>query len=183
MQEGLAAVRKIKFISACFAWIMILSIVIAAVAFDREKGKKQEADLVRQEVSGQIKRNMEKAVNEGNFSDYLEPSEVSFVVQDVCREDVLRYVVKIVFIAKTDRKLNDIQMKEAAGDMESLFQEFWNVRGKYITVHSRRGNGGIVSVINGKIVDQEAETGKKVRVGEQKRKVIRRKGCERTIIL
>ena len=175
--------RKIRFVSGCFAVSMILLLMIAAVMFGGEKGEKQEFELVRQEVNEQIKRNMERAVEEGSFSEYLEPSEVSFVIKNVCKEDVLKYVVKVIFIAKTDRKLSDIEMKEAARDMESLFQEFKTVWGKRVSADSQRGNGGIVSVINGKVVDQKMEEGKKVKVAERKRKVIRRKGCERVIIL
>jgi len=141
------------------AILIILWIIIEVVVSDRRGGEKQELELVKQEVSEEIKRNMEKAVAEGNFSDYLEPSEVSFVVKDVYKEDVLRYAVKIVFIAKTDKKLNDIQMKEAARDMESLFREFKTVWGKWVTVCSQRGNGGIVSVINGKVVEQVTKNG------------------------
>ncbi|MDE6606133.1 MAG: hypothetical protein K2K54_00015 [Lachnospiraceae bacterium] len=175
--------KKIRFISGCFVVGMILLIMIAAVASSGERGEKQEFEMVRQEVNEQIKRNMEKAAEEGNFSNYLEPSEVSFVVKNVCKEDVLKYVVKVIFIAKTDRELSDIEMKEAAGDIAGLFQEFKTVWGKRVTTDSQRGNGGIVSVINGKVIDQKGANGKKVKVGEQKRIVIRRRGCERVITL
>ena len=149
--------KKIGFISACFAGILILLIIVRAAVSGETRGEKQEIELVRQEVNEQIKRNMKKAVEEGNFSDYLEPSEVSFVVKDVWKEDVVRYAVKIIFIAKTDRKLNEIQMREAAGDMESLFREFTTDWGKRVTAGSRGRKGGIVTVINGKVIGQKEE--------------------------
>ena len=175
--------KKIGFISACFAGILILLIIVMAVVSGETRGEKQEIELVRQEVNEQIKGNMKKAVEEGNFSDYLEPSEVSFVVKDVWKEDVVRYAVKIIFIAKTDRKLSEIELKEAARDMENLFQEFQTVWGKCVTVNSKRGNGGIVSVINGKVIGQKEEDVKDVKVRGKRRMVIRRRGCERVIIL
>lgn len=175
--------KKIGFISACFAGVLILLIIIAAVVSDEKRGEKQEIELVRQGVNEQIKRNMKKAVEEGKFSDYLEPSEVSFVVKDVWQEDVFKYVVKVIFIAKTDRKLSEIELKEAARDMENLFQEFQTVRGKRVTADSKRGNGGVVSVINGKVIGQKEEDVKDVKVRGKRRMVIRRRGCERVIIL
>lgn len=174
--------KKIGFVSAFFAGVLILLIITAAVVSDEKRREKQEIELVRQEVNEQIKRNMKKAVKEGTFSDYLEPSQVSFVVKDVWKEDVVRYAVKIIFIAKTDGKLNEIQMKEAAGDMASLFREFTTDWGKRVTASSRGRNGGIVTVINGKVIGQKEEDVKDAKVREKGRMVIRRRGCERVII-
>ena len=96
--------KKIGFVSAFFAGVLILLIITAAVVSDEKRREKQEIELVRQEVNEQIKRNMKKAVKEGTFSDYLEPSQVSFVVKDVWKEDVVRYAVKIIFIENIPEK-------------------------------------------------------------------------------
>lgn len=87
--------KKIRMIFVCLTVIMILIIMMTAVFSDREMGREWELEQIRQEVDKQIKKNMENAVKEGNFSDYLEPSEVSFLVTDVRREEFLDMLLKL----------------------------------------------------------------------------------------
>lgn len=150
-------VKKRVTVFVCFMVAMILTITGAVVISDGEMERKRELEQIRREVDGQIKANMERAVKEGNFSRYLDPAEVSFTIKEIYREDALRYAVKVVFTARTDRELSAVQMKEAAKDMEKLCKEFQTIRGKYVTVYSRGGKEGIVSVINGHAV-KEKET-------------------------
>ncbi len=168
-------VKKIRIIFVCLMVIMTLIIMITAVLSKKEMEREWELEQVRQQVDGQIKKNMENAVKAGNFSHYLEPSEVSFSVTDVHREDDLRYVVKIIFVAETNRKLSDMQMKEAAGDMEKLFKEFQTSWGRSVTVCAGRENGGIVSIINGKVICMERKRLQSLKIKRQK--------CIRVILL
>lgn len=191
--------KKRGLIFVCFMAAAVLMIMIAAVRSDQEPGRERELEQIKKEADGQIRRNLEKAAKEGSFSRYLDPSEVSFAVKEAYREDVWRYAVKVVFTAKTDRKLNDAQMKEAAKDMEKLCKEFRTDQGKYVTAHSQRGKRGILSVINGKVVDtaepdfygdtkrradrekeeRRGEDGKKNGAGKAGQVKIKRKGCVR----